>query len=81
MSEKKTPTGTDSGAGTNWQEEDPLPSKETMNIVREVAITPMIAGFFQGFFTVAMRYRREKKAAEKLDAAGIHIDRYGRTDL
>lgn len=52
------------GAGGDW-DNNGGPSKETMNLVREVAVTPMVAGFFQGFFTVAMRYRREQKAAEK----------------
>ena len=54
----------ESGAAGKFDGIGSSTSGEVLQVVREVAVTPMIAGFFQGFFTVAMRYRKERKAAE-----------------
>ena len=57
-----------SSSSSEW---NPTLSQETLDTVREIAVSPLIAGFFQGFFSVAMRYRRERKAARKAAEKGI----------
>ena len=49
-----------------------LPSKNAeraVQLVRDYAVSPLLTGFFQGFFTVAHSYYKERRAARKMATA------------